>query len=78
MKKSRKFATHMVNSNIAVDSLPTFQISLTIVVLFEKIYDGEPILTVLSNIGEDVFCIFFWRARVCWPFLCLCRPFCIF
>jgi hypothetical protein len=20
----------------------------------------------------------FWRARVCWPLLCLCRPFCIF
>jgi hypothetical protein len=39
MKKSRKFASHMVNSNIAVDSLPTFQISLTIVVLFKKIYD---------------------------------------
>ncbi len=24
------------------------------------------------------FCIFFWRARVCWPLHCLCRPFCIF
>jgi hypothetical protein len=24
------------------------------VALFEKIYDGEPILTVVSNIGEDV------------------------
>jgi hypothetical protein len=24
------------------------------------------------------FCIFFWRARVCWPLLRLCRPFCIF
>jgi hypothetical protein len=23
---------------------------------FEKIYDGEPILTVFSNIGEDVHC----------------------
>jgi hypothetical protein len=21
---------------------------------------------------------FFWRATVCWPLLCLCRPFCIF
>ena len=44
----------MVNSNIAVGSLPTLQISLGIVALFEKIYDGEPILTVVSNIGEDV------------------------
>ncbi len=25
-----------------------------------------------------LFCIFFWRARVCWPLLCLCRPFWIF
>jgi hypothetical protein len=34
--------------------LPTLQIPLRIVELFEKIYDGEPILTVFSNIGEDV------------------------
>ncbi len=26
----------------------------------------------------NFFCIFFWRARVCWPLLCLCRPFIIF
>ncbi len=24
------------------------------------------------------FCIFFWRARVCRPLLCLCRPFMIY
>ncbi len=41
------------NSNIAIDSSPTLQISLEILALFEKIYDGEPILTVVSNIGED-------------------------
>jgi hypothetical protein len=44
----------VVNSNIAIGSLPTLQISQGIVALFEKIYDGEPILTVFSNIGEDV------------------------
>jgi hypothetical protein len=22
-----------------------------------------------------LFCIFFWRARVCWPLFCICRPF---
>ena len=54
MKKSAKLAFHMVNSNIAIGSLPTLQISLGIVALFEKIYDGELILTVFSNIGEDV------------------------
>jgi len=42
-----------VNSNIAIGSLPTHQISLGIVALFAKIFDGEPILTVFSNIGED-------------------------
>ncbi len=41
------------NSNIAIDSSPTLQISLEILPLFGKIYDGEPILTVVSNIGED-------------------------
>ncbi len=41
------------NSNIVIDSSPTPQISLEILALFEKIYDGEPILTVVSNIGED-------------------------
>ncbi len=44
----------MVNSNVAIDSLPTLQIPLRIVALFEKIYDGESILTFFSNIGEDV------------------------
>jgi hypothetical protein len=41
------------NSNTAIDSSPTNQISLEILALFEKKYDGEPILTVVSNIGED-------------------------
>ncbi len=40
-------------------------------------------LVKVRNFGEDVlfegrfFCIFFWQARMCWPLLCLCRPFCI-
>jgi hypothetical protein len=54
MKKSGKLACHVANSNIAVDSLQILQISVGIIALFEKIYDGEPILTVISNIGEDV------------------------
>ncbi len=44
----------MVNSNIAIDTLPTLQISVGIIALFEKIYDGDPIFTVISNNGEDV------------------------
>ncbi len=40
-------------SNIAINSSPTNQISLEILALFEKIFDGEPILSVVSNIGED-------------------------
>jgi hypothetical protein len=43
----------VLNSNIAIDSLPTLQISLGIIALFETIYDGEPFLTVFSNIGDD-------------------------
>jgi len=43
-----------MTSNIAIGSLPTLQISLGIGALFEKIYDGELIPNVVSNIGEDV------------------------
>ncbi len=52
MKKSVQLACHVVNSNVAIGYLPTLQILLGIVALFEKIYDGEPILTVFSNIGR--------------------------
>ncbi len=58
MKKSGKLAFHVVNSNIANDSLPMLQVSLGIIMLFEKIYDEEPILTVISNIGEDTIPLF--------------------
>jgi hypothetical protein len=53
MQNSRKLACHVVNSNIANGSLPTLQISVGIMALFEKINNGEPILTVVSNTGED-------------------------
>jgi hypothetical protein len=73
-KKSGKLACHVANSNIAIDSLPTLQISVGIIALFEKIYDGEPILTVFSNIGEDyntVVSIKCMRREVCRsPTLC--------
>jgi hypothetical protein len=54
MKKSVKLAGHVVNSNIANGSLPTLQISLGFFALFEKTYHDEPILSVISNIEEDV------------------------
>jgi hypothetical protein len=54
MKKSAKLAGQVVNSNIAIGSLPTLQISLVIFPLFKKIYDGEPILGVISNIGRTI------------------------
>jgi hypothetical protein len=41
-------------SHIAINSLPTLQISLGIVEFFKKIFDEQPILTVLSNIGKDL------------------------
>ncbi len=56
MKKSRKLACHVMNSNITIGSLPTLQIALGIVGLFEKIYNGKPILTVVSNIGDVYRC----------------------
>ncbi len=53
MKKSVKLGGHMVNSNIAIGSLPTLQISIGMYIgifaLFEKIHDGEPILTHLCS-----------------------------
>jgi hypothetical protein len=42
-----------VNSNIAIGSLPTLQILHGLLALFEKIYYGDPIFTVISNNGED-------------------------
>jgi hypothetical protein len=54
MKKSVKLACHVANSNIAIGSLPTLQLSLGFVALFEKIYYEVPIIIVFSNIGEDV------------------------
>jgi hypothetical protein len=53
-EKSVKLTGHMVNSSITFGSLPTLQISLGLFELFEKIYDVEPILAVISNIGEHV------------------------
>jgi hypothetical protein len=54
MKKSGKLTCHVVNSNIAIGSLPTLQTSVGMLALFEKIYCEVLILTVFSNIGEDV------------------------
>jgi hypothetical protein len=51
---TRFLLTPEVNSNNTLNSLLTLQISLGIVALFKKIYDGEPILSVFSVIGEDV------------------------
>jgi hypothetical protein len=54
MKKTGKLACDVVNSNIATGSLLKLQISLGIVALFEQIYYEVAILSVFSNIGEDV------------------------
>ncbi len=48
-EKSGKLVCHMVNSNNALKSLATSQISIRIVGLFEKVYDGKPSLTVFSE-----------------------------
>jgi hypothetical protein len=54
LKKSGKLACHVVNSNIAIGSLPKLQTSHGLLALFEKFYYREPIFTVFSNIGEDI------------------------
>jgi hypothetical protein len=41
------------NSNIAIDALPTLQISVGFIGLFEKIYYRDLIFTVISNNGKD-------------------------
>jgi hypothetical protein len=51
MKKSAKLECHVV---IQIGSLPTLQTSHVLLALFEKIYYGDPIYTVISNNGEDV------------------------
>jgi hypothetical protein len=51
------FSNHCNNAtNIDKVPLPKLQTSRRFVASFEKIYDGEPIITVISNIGEDVHC----------------------
>ncbi len=51
------FSNHCNNAtNIGKVPWPKLQTSRRFVVSFEKIYDGEPIITVISNIGEDVHC----------------------
>ncbi len=57
MNKSGKLASHVLISN-NINSLPTVQLLMVIVALFEKIYDGEPILTNFSvNTVVKVKCI---------------------
>jgi hypothetical protein len=52
MKKSGKLACHVVNSNIAIGSLPKLQTSHGLLALFEMIYYREPIFTVFSTSGR--------------------------
>ncbi len=54
MKKSVKLECHVVNSNIAIGSLPILQMSHGLLALFEKIYYRDPLFTVISNNRKDV------------------------
>ncbi len=47
--------SHVLNSDITINSLPTLDISLGIVALFEKIYDEQPILTPSSQISGRMY-----------------------
>jgi hypothetical protein len=41
-----------------------------------RFYQGSD-MVLFSRKGclQAIFCVLFWRARGCWPLLCLCRPF---
>jgi hypothetical protein len=54
MKKIRETCMPRGNSNIAIGSLPKLQTLHGLLALFEQIYYGDPIFTVISNNGEDV------------------------
>jgi hypothetical protein len=54
-ERSEKLVCHVVNSNNAINSLATLQISMGIVGLFEKVYDGKPILPILTIFSERMY-----------------------
>ncbi len=53
---------------------PVFQFSLMLVCCAQPLQDAS----YLGNGLKLFLFLFFWRARVYWPLLCLCRPFCMF
>ncbi len=55
MKKSAKLECHVVNSSIAIGSLPTLQTSHGLLALFEKIYYGDLIFTLKSQITGRMY-----------------------
>ena len=68
MKKSRKLACHVVNSNIAIGSLATLQTLHVLLALLEKIYDGELILPssqISVRMYNTVVSIKFMMWKVC-------------
>jgi hypothetical protein len=46
--------------------------------LFYSLVSHMRMICSLIHLQFFSFCIFFGRTRVCWPQLCLYRPFCIF
>ncbi len=59
----------VLNSNNAINSLPSLQISLEIVALFEKIYYEVSILTVVSNTIVEVYGVKVCRSLTLWHYL---------
>jgi hypothetical protein len=49
-----RYSNYSDATNIGEVPLPKLQTSRGFVALFEKIYEGEPIITVISNIEKDV------------------------
>ncbi len=51
---------------------------LTLNMHWRKVLAPDLQIKQTRNTSRNFFCIFFWRTRVRWPLLCLCRPFCIY
>jgi hypothetical protein len=43
-----------------------------------KMHSDKTLCTCASMLSHVILFLFFFLARVCWPLLCLFRPFCIF
>ena len=89
--KNRSKIAQILSSKLKqIQWLFSFHVEYTpvrcLVIIYIAGYQWDSITAMRSNkiycnlhyITFESFFVFFWRARGCWPLLCLCRLFCIF